>query len=103
MPVLPGAGQGNGSSSLESSARIVVTLPADARLTVDDQATTSVGTRRVFYSTPLPADGSYSYTFKAEFVQDGKRVSVTKKVPLSPGKEIPVSFGDRSELSVAGR
>jgi uncharacterized protein (TIGR03000 family) len=96
-------GSGSGSSSLQLPAQIVVTLPADARLTIDDGATQSVGTTRVFRSPPLPQDHPYSYTLKAEFVRDGKTVSVTKTAAVSAGKETLVSFDDISQRSVASK
>jgi len=96
-------GSGSGTSSLQLPAQIVVTLPADARLTIDDGATQSVGTTRVFRSPPLPQDHSYSYTLKAEFVRDGKTVSVTKTAAVSPGKDTLVSFDEIPQRSVASK
>jgi uncharacterized protein (TIGR03000 family) len=96
-------GSGSGTSSLRLPAQIVVTLPADARLTIDDGVTQSVGTRRLFTSPPLALDRSYSYTLKAEFVRDGKTVSVTKKAAVTPGAETQVSFDDVPQRSVASR
>jgi uncharacterized protein (TIGR03000 family) len=84
-------------------AQIVVTLPADARLTFDDEATQSVGTKRFFTSPPLPRENTYSYTLKAEFVRDGKTVSVTKTASVTPGKETLVSFDDTPARSVASK
>jgi uncharacterized protein (TIGR03000 family) len=96
-------GSSGGTSSLRLPAQIVVTLPADARLTIDDGVTQSVGTRRLFTSPPLAPDRSYSYTLKAEFVRDGKTVSVTKKAAVTPGGETLVSFDDVPQRSVASR
>jgi uncharacterized protein (TIGR03000 family) len=90
-------------ASLESRARLVVTLPADATLTIADQAMQSDGSRRVFVSPPLKPDRSYSYTLKAEFVREGKTVSVTKKAGVSAGKETLVSFDDSPQTDVASR
>jgi uncharacterized protein (TIGR03000 family) len=96
-------GTDDDTSSLDLRARIVVTLPADARLTIDDTGTRSDGTRRVFVSPPLQQDRSYSYTFKAEFVREGKTVSVTKKAGVSAGKETLVSFENNPQTDVASR
>jgi len=91
------------SSSLRAPARILVTLPADATLTIDDGETQSGGTSREFISPPLARNRSYSYTLKAEFVRKGKKVSATKKVAVSAGKETPVSFDDVPQRSLASR
>jgi uncharacterized protein (TIGR03000 family) len=71
-----------------------VTLPADATLTVDGEGTQSLGATRNFVSPPLARDRSYSYTLKAQFVRDGKTVSVTKKATVVPGEETQVTFDD---------
>jgi len=91
------------SSSLGSRARLVVTLPADAKLLIDDEATRSVGSQRQFVSPPLPTDGAYEYTLKAEFVKDGKTVAFTKKVNVVRGTETVVTFDEASQPGIAGR
>jgi len=90
-------------SSTPLPAQIVVTLPADARLTIGDEGTKAGGTRRVFVSPPLRPDRSYTYTLKALLVRDGKTVSVTKDVAVSAGKESSVSFNDVPQQDVASR
>ena len=47
------------------------------------------------------AGKSYSYTFKAEFVRDGKNVVVTRNVEVKAGSDITVSL--ESETAVASR
>jgi uncharacterized protein (TIGR03000 family) len=91
------------SSMLPRPAEIFVSLPADAKLTIDDQTTTSVGASRRFVSPPLAPNGSYTYTLKAEFVRDGKTVAVAKQVAVTPGKKTQVSFAEPAGTSVASR
>jgi len=98
-----GKKQDEESASTLLPAQIVVTLPADARLTIADEGTKSAGPRRAFDSPPLQRNRSYSYTVKAEFVRDGKTVSVSKDVAVSAGKVSRVSFDDVSEQNVANR
>jgi uncharacterized protein (TIGR03000 family) len=73
-------------------AQIIVSLPADARLTVDGAATTSVSDRRIFQSPELAPGKNYSYTLRAEFTQDGKPVVVTKEVTIQAGAEVTVTM-----------
>jgi uncharacterized protein (TIGR03000 family) len=73
-------------------ATIVVTLPADARLTIDDTATVSTSARRVFVSPELAPGREYSYTLKAEWLQNGKTMMVTKMVNVSAGNEANVTI-----------
>jgi len=81
-----------GKTEAPSAAKIIVSLPADARLTVDGAVTTSTSDRRVFESPELAPGKTYSYTLKAEFTQDGKPVVVTKEVSIKAGAEVNVTI-----------
>jgi uncharacterized protein (TIGR03000 family) len=81
----------DGTSSL-APATIVVTLPSDAKLTVDDSPTTSTSGVRVFASPALPRGKEFSYTLKAEITRDGQTVSDTKRVIVRAGEEARVTF-----------
>lgn len=75
-----------------ASARINVTLPADAKLTVDGVSTTSTSANRLFESPTLAAGKTYSYTLKAEYTRDGKPVVVAKDVNVFAGANVNVSL-----------
>jgi uncharacterized protein (TIGR03000 family) len=77
---------------IEAAATIVVNLPADARLIVNDQTTTSTSDRRMFRSPPLKPGEEYSYTFKAEINRDGKPITATKQVSVRAGRQTEVQF-----------
>jgi uncharacterized protein (TIGR03000 family) len=74
------------------AATIVVSLPADAKLTFDGEATTSTSNQRVFVSPTLPAGQEYHYTLQAEVVVDGKPVTVSKTVAVRAGEESHVTL-----------
>jgi uncharacterized protein (TIGR03000 family) len=94
---------GGKSSMIPAPATIVVALPADARLTVDDAPTTSTTARRVFVSPELNPGVQYNYTFKAEFVREGKPVTVSKIVTVTAGAETNVNFEAGNAAGVASR
>jgi uncharacterized protein (TIGR03000 family) len=73
-------------------ATIVVSLPAEAKLTVDGAATKSVSATRVFASPALQPGQEYYYTLKAEIVRDGKTVPAVKRIAVRAGEESRVSF-----------
>jgi uncharacterized protein (TIGR03000 family) len=83
-----------GELNSAAPATLVVNVPADAKLLVDDAATVSTSTRRVFVSPALPAGREYTYTLKAEFTKNGKAVVVTKDVNVTAGAEISVTLED---------
>jgi uncharacterized protein (TIGR03000 family) len=79
-------------------ARLIVTLPADAKLYVDDKLTQATSERRIF-SSPTLADGqTYYYILRAEIVRDGKTQSETKRLLLHAGDVIEASFSDLGNL-----
>lgn len=73
-------------------ATIFVSLPAEAKLIVDDVVTKSTSSDRVFVSPALPRGQDFSYTLTAEVVRDGKAVSVSRKVAVRAGEETRVSL-----------
>jgi uncharacterized protein (TIGR03000 family) len=82
-------------------AMVIVKVPADARVTVDGQATYSTSTVRTFETPELAPGKSYSYVLKAEFQQDGKLVTVSKRVPVAAGKTIRVDLSKANDVVVS--
>jgi uncharacterized protein (TIGR03000 family) len=74
------------------NATIVVSLPADAKLSIDDSPTTSTGPNRVFVSPALETDRDFHYTLKAEVVRDGRPITMQRQVTVRAGQETPVTF-----------
>jgi uncharacterized protein (TIGR03000 family) len=85
-------GEASAQEAAKLSATILVYLPADAKLTIDGDATSSTSGTRRFISPPLPADGNYSYTFHAQFDRAGKTVSVKREVVVRAGRQTTVSL-----------
>jgi uncharacterized protein (TIGR03000 family) len=83
-------------------ATIIVSLPANATLTIDDAATTSTASPRVFTSPVLPAGRDFHYTLKAQIVRDGKSVVVSKEVTVRAGETTHATL-EAGLASVASR
>jgi uncharacterized protein (TIGR03000 family) len=92
----------DGKASVAAPATIIVSLPADATLTIDGAATRSTSATRVFASPVLEPGKEYFYTLKADLVQEDKTMSTTKKVFVRAGDETPVTL-DFSEPTLAQR
>jgi uncharacterized protein (TIGR03000 family) len=73
-------------------ATIIVSLPAEAKLTIDDAATTSISDRRVFTSPDLPMGREFHYNLKAEYTRDGKPVVISKQITVRAGEETTVTM-----------
>jgi uncharacterized protein (TIGR03000 family) len=83
-----------------SAATLIVSLPADARLTIDDYVTRSTSAVRTFTTPPLEPGKDYEYTLKAERMRDGQPQVVTRRVSIRPGEETRVTL-DFTEASVS--
>jgi uncharacterized protein (TIGR03000 family) len=73
-------------------ARVIVTLPADARLTVEGKTVATGSGERHFISPPLEKGTNYRYTFKAEVVRNDQTVTQTREVRVRAGEETRVRF-----------
>jgi uncharacterized protein (TIGR03000 family) len=76
------------------AGQVKLRAPADAKLTVDGQPLKMNGTAQTFDTPALEPGRSYSYTFSAEVVRDGKTVTREKKVTVYAGASIEVDFTD---------
>jgi len=83
---------GTDGASVAAPATIIVSLPADAKLLIDDFATKSTSAARVFTSPELAPGQAFSYTLKAEIVRDGQTLTVTEQVSVRAGAETRISF-----------
>lgn len=84
-------------ASLASPATLVVSLPADAKLMIDDYATMSTSGVRTFSSPVLPAGREFVYSLKAVVVQDGRSVSTTRDVTVRAGETVNVALALSNE------
>lgn len=83
------------------AAKLVVKLPADAKLFVDDVQTTTANKEVRQFRTPALAVGQeYSYTLRAEVIRDGKTYTDTKTVIVRAGVTVEAAFDlPRSEVA----
>ncbi len=72
--------------------KLYVTLPADAKLTIDGNPTVSTSELRVFESPSLTPGKTFYYVLKATVVRDGKTETVTKEVIVRAGEETRVKI-----------
>src|SRR6516225_8462234 len=82
----------SGKTTSLKPAKVVVELPKDAKLFVDDQQMKTTAARRVFRTPELIEGQLYYYMLRAEVVRDGKPYSQTKQLIIRPGDEITATF-----------
>jgi uncharacterized protein (TIGR03000 family) len=91
-PPAPPPSKGGVSMEWMAPSTIVVSLPADAVLTIENQPTISTSEVRRFVTPELRISGQYQYTLKAEITRDGQKLTASKDVVVSGGKDIQVAF-----------
>src|SRR5262249_54076672 len=92
---------GNGEEVGYSPAKLVVRLPADATLAVDEKPTASTSAERKFTSPPLKYGVTYFYDLKAEIERNGEKLVVAKRVSVRAGEETQVVLDAASAVAVA--
>jgi uncharacterized protein (TIGR03000 family) len=76
----------------DDTAKITVSLPADAELYVDGHETKETGPERDFVTPPLARGTDYSYSIRAVWTEDGRPVERTRKVSFQAGSLVRVDF-----------
>jgi uncharacterized protein (TIGR03000 family) len=74
-------------------ALIVIELPADAKLFINDQLKEATGQTIRYIQTPnLEDQDEYFYQVRVEVMRGGKTLSETKRVDFRAGRQVRVSF-----------
>jgi uncharacterized protein (TIGR03000 family) len=87
--------------SISTRARLIVKVPAGAKLYIDDHLMRSASTKRVFRTPSLEAGQLYYYILRVEVERDGKTISQTKRVLVRAGQQVSASFSARKMEMVA--
>ncbi len=85
----------------QARARVIVDVPADAKLFVDGQLINTTSARRIFQTPELIAGQTYYYELTAEVIRDGQTISASQRVILRPGQAATASFADLGRRSDA--
>jgi uncharacterized protein (TIGR03000 family) len=87
-----------GTDQLDRIARVTVSVPRDARLSVNGTMLSLTGSTRVFDSPPLPRGiFQYVYVIKAFWNEGGRKVTQRQTVEVGPGTRVNVRFPAPSE------
>lgn len=80
-------GPASAAAARPAPAKVIVTLPEDATLIVNGQATELASGERSFTTPELKPGKDYYYVLKAEVVRAGEVKTVTKEVSVAAGRE----------------
>jgi uncharacterized protein (TIGR03000 family) len=77
------------------SARLTIQLPATATLWIDGQPTQQTGAVRQFTTPDTLVPGRlYTYTFRAQWVENGQPVTRERTVEFKAGNQVIVNFNE---------
>jgi uncharacterized protein (TIGR03000 family) len=78
--------------SVDAAAHLVVQVPDEAEVWIEELKTQQTGTTRRFVSPPLVAGTDYRYAIRARWTAGGRAVERTKTVVVHAGEQVSVSF-----------
>jgi uncharacterized protein (TIGR03000 family) len=84
-------------------ARVTVEVPANSRLWVDNVECPMNTPVRSFNTPPLNPNQQYFYDLKVELARDGRTVTESQRVLITPGQEARVNFTNFGALATASR
>ena len=84
-------------------ARVIVELPAEAKLFIDGHLMKATSAERVFATPQLQRNKTYFYDLKAEVVRDGQTVAQTQRVYLRAGEVVRANFTELATPAAAAK
>jgi uncharacterized protein (TIGR03000 family) len=81
-----------GTAGTDNRATITVHVPADARVWFDGAATNFTGPVREFHSPALKTAQWYTYEIKATWKENGREMTQTQQVEVTPGARVNADF-----------
>jgi uncharacterized protein (TIGR03000 family) len=84
-------------------ARLTITLPADARLWVDQVECPLTSSQRTFSTPVLQPGQTYYYTLKMQVQRQGAPVSDSQRVLVTSGQQVNVLFHEPEPITTAQR
>jgi uncharacterized protein (TIGR03000 family) len=88
----PKQGDEEKQTSGATKAKLIVEVPADAKLYIDDKLTKATSARREFKTPALTPGQAYFYDVRAEVVREGRTRSATQRVIIRPGQVYRADF-----------
>ena len=86
-------GNGGGEVSLDR-AKVIIDLPAEAKLYIDGRLMKTASAHRVFSTPTLQPGQLYYYDLRAEIARDGKVLSQEQRIIVSAGQQSQAAFRD---------
>ncbi len=82
-------------------AKLVVELPADAKLFIDGTLMKSGSTKRGIVTPPLRPEQTYYYQVTVELIRHGHTLRETQRIRLIPGAQVNARFTNLENRAAA--
>jgi uncharacterized protein (TIGR03000 family) len=92
LPAPKDTKNGDPKDKLPAPAKVMINLPADARLLFNGTVATGTGTVRTFTTPELQPDADYGYELTAEVERDGRTERVTGRVIVRAGMTTSITL-----------
>ncbi|OAI48392.1 hypothetical protein AYO44_07095 [Planctomycetaceae bacterium SCGC AG-212-F19] len=86
----------------EKVAHIIVDVPADAEVWIENQKTQQGGASRWFVSPALEPNQVYEYRIRARWTEQGQQVEQTQKISVQAGERATLGFPTGGKKEVVG-
>jgi uncharacterized protein (TIGR03000 family) len=91
------------SGQLSGPAKLIVSLPDNAKLYVDDQLMKTEASVRTFNTPALQQGQTYYYMLRAEVVREGQTYEETRRILIRAGDTVRAEFPELERtLAAAG-
>jgi uncharacterized protein (TIGR03000 family) len=92
------------AANMPGKGTIALVVPAAAKVTINDRTyTPTADSTRYFETHALGAGETVTYTVTAEFVRDGRTVTVRKEFTARPNQESLVDLSDATGTAVVAK
>jgi uncharacterized protein (TIGR03000 family) len=83
-------------------ARLIIEVPADAKLFIDDQLMKTTAEKRTFNTPKLEQGQTYYYILRVEVDRKGEKQSESRRILIKAGDEVQQSFTE-STIAAASK
>jgi uncharacterized protein (TIGR03000 family) len=97
------AGTASTPTPIDTTATITVSVPSDAEISFDGARTNSAGSVRRFQTPALTPGQRYNYVIRAQWSENGRKVTQSQTIAVTAGGNSNVTFPFRAETEIAGQ
>jgi uncharacterized protein (TIGR03000 family) len=91
---------GDNQTMVPTRAKLLVELPTNAKLFVDDRPVRAAAGRLTLHTSPLEPGKDYFYMVRIEMMRDGHPLSETHRINVRAGQVVRAEFKDLEAVAL---